>query len=150
MSLAQHIDRQRRHLDAFIALLESERETLYSGQIDGQRLSEQAQAKQAHIAQLEALEAQRLSAQRKLGYGEGRRGAEIAARDAGCVDAWLAFLERTLHAKHLNQVNGVLVGSRMAQNQRILDFLNEAAGKTLYGPDGQSRRQGFGGVASSA
>lgn len=150
MSLAQHLGRQRSHLEAFITLLESERRTLSEGQIDGRQLAEQAQEKQAHISRLEALEAQRLAAQRKLGYGEGRRGAEAAARDAGCLEAWLEFRQRALHAKQLNQLNGVLVGSRLAQNQRILDFLNEAAGKALYGPDGQSRRRGFGGVASRA
>lgn len=150
MSLAQHIARQRSHLETFIALLEAERDNLSAGHIDGQRLTEQAREKQAHITQLERLETQRLTAQRKLGYGEGRRGAETAARDASCLDAWLEFRERALHAKQLNQLNGVLVGSRMAQNQRILDFLNAAAGQALYGPDGQSRRRGFGGVASRA
>lgn len=150
MSLVQHLDRQRSHLEAFIALLEAERDTLSEGQIDGPRLAEQAKQKQAHIVRLEALETQRLSAQRKLGYGEGARGAETAAIDADCLENWLEFRERALHAKQLNQLNGVLVGSRLAQNQRILDFLNSVAGKALYGPDGQSRRQGFGGVASQA
>ena len=42
MSLAQHLDRQRSHLEAFIALLEAERNTLSEGQIDGPRLAEQA------------------------------------------------------------------------------------------------------------
>lgn len=150
MSLAKHIARQRSHLDTFVELLESERESLTSGQIDGQQLTQLAQEKQEHIAHLERLETQRITAQRKLGYGEGRLGAEKAASDAGCLEDWLAFRERALYAKQINQLNGVLVGSRLAQNQRILDFLNEAAGKSLYGPDGQSRRRGFGGIASSA
>ncbi|TDX30960.1 flagella synthesis protein FlgN [Modicisalibacter xianhensis] len=150
MSLAQHIARQRTYLETLIALLETERESLAHGQVDGQRLSQLAKDKQQAIAQLEQLESQRLSAQRKLGYGEGRLGAERAAQDAGCTQDWQAFRERAQHAKQLNQLNGVLVGSRLTQNQRILDFLNEAAGKSLYGPDGQSRRRGFGGVASSA
>lgn len=150
MSLAQHLDRQRSHLETFIELLVAERDTLSAGQIDGPKLAKQAEDKEAHIVRLEALEAQRLSAQRKLGYGEGARGAETAAIDASCLEAWLEFRERALYAKQLNQLNGVLVGSRLAQNQRILDFLNDAAGKALYGPDGQSRRQGFGGVASQA
>lgn len=150
MSLAQHIARQRTYLEALITLLETERESLAHGQVDGQRLSQLAKDKQQAIAQLEQLESQRISAQRKLGYGEGRLGAERAAQDAGCARDWQAFRERAQHAKQLNQLNGVLVGSRLTQNQRILDFLNEAAGKSLYGPDGQSRRRGFGGVASSA
>lgn len=150
MSLAQHIARQRSHLEAFIVLLEAERDSLSAGHIDGQQLAGQAREKQEHITRLEHLENQRLSAQRKLGYGEGRLGAQTAARDADCLDDWLEFRERALHARQLNQLNGALIGSRLAQNQRILNFLNEVAGKTLYGPDGQSRRRGLGGIASSA
>lgn len=150
MSLAKHLARQQQHLEAFIDLLEAERESLVDGQIDGRHLTQQAEEKQAQLELLEGLEKQRQVAQRKLGYGEGRRGAEKAALDAGCLDEWQAFLELATHAKQLNQLNGALIGSRMSQNQHILDFLNEAAGKSLYGPDGQSRRQGLGGVASRA
>ncbi|MGC3874857.1 flagella synthesis protein FlgN [Halomonas sp. GXIMD04776] len=150
MSLAQHIARQRKHLEALIALLEAEQESLSSAQVDGQRLSEQARHKQALIQQLERLETQRLGAQRKLGYGEGRQGAETAAADANCLEAWIAFRERALHAKQLNQFNGLLIGARLNQNQRILDFLRNAAGQALYGPDGQSRVGSLGSVASSA
>ena len=150
MSLSRHIARQRSHLEVLIGLLEAERESLTQGHVDGQRLSQLAHDKQETIALLEQLESQRIIAQRKLGYGEGRLGAERAAQDAGCMQDWQGFRERAQHAKQLNQLNGALVGSRLAQNQRILNFLNEAAGKALYGPDGQSRRGGFGGVASSA
>ncbi|GHA84183.1 flagella synthesis protein FlgN [Modicisalibacter luteus] len=150
MSLARHIARQRSHLETLIELLEAERECLAHGHVDGEHLSQLARDKQETFVLLEQLESQRVTAQRKLGYGEGRLGAERAAQDAGCMQDWQTFRERAQHAKQLNQLNGVLVGSRLAQNQRILDFLNEAAGKALYGPDGQSRRRGFGGIASSA
>lgn len=150
MSLAQHIARQRKHLDDFIALLEAERESLSSAQVDGRQLAEQARHKQALIQQLERLESQRLVAQRKLGYGEGRQGAETAAADANCLEAWLEFRQRALQAKQLNQFNGLLIGARLNQNQRILDFLRNAAGQALYGPDGQSRLGSLGSVASRA
>nr|WP_299239913.1 flagellar protein FlgN [uncultured Halomonas sp.] len=150
MSLAQHIARQHKHLDDFIELLEAERESLSSAQIDGRQLSEQARRKQALIQQLERLETQRLVAQRKLGYGEGHQGAETAAADANCLETWLEFRQRAQQAKQLNQFNGLLIGARMKQNQRILDFLRNAAGQALYGPDGQSRMGGLGSVASRA
>lgn len=150
MSLAQHLEREHRHLDAFIELLEAEHAALSQVDVDGASLSDQAAEKQAHLERLETLEKQRRNVLGKLGYGPGRQAAEQAAIDAGCHAQWTAFLERALHAKLLNQRNGILIGSRMTQNQRILHFLNEAAGKTLYGPKGQSRRRGFGGVASRA
>ncbi|MBZ9557002.1 MULTISPECIES: flagellar protein FlgN [unclassified Modicisalibacter] len=150
MSLAQHLEREHRHLDAFIALLDAEHDALSQVDVDGAHLRQQAADKQAHLERLETLETQRRNVLEKLGYGPGRQAAEQAAIDAGCHEQWTAFLERALHAKLLNQRNGILIESRMAQNQRILYFLNEAAGKTLYGPNGQSRRRGFGGVASQA
>ena len=150
MSLAQHLEREQQHLDAFIALLEAERISLFESEVKGACVAAQAQQKQQHMERLEALETQRRNVLKKLGYGQGRQGAEAAARDAHCLEAWHSFLSRALHAKQLNQLNGVLIGSRMNQNQRILDFLNNAAGKVLYGPNGQSRRRGFGGVASQA
>lgn len=150
MSLAQHLEHEQQHLDAFIALLEAERASLSEGEVDGESLASQAQQKQQHMERLETLETQRRNVLQKLGYGQGRQGAEAAARDAHCLETWHAFLGRALHAKQLNQLNGVLIGSRMNQNQRILDFLNNAAGKALYGPNGQSRRRGFGGVTSKA
>ena len=80
MSLAQHLEREQQHLDAFIALLEAERASLSQGEVDGERLSTQAQQKQHHMERLETLETQRRNVLKKLGYGQGRQGAEAAAR----------------------------------------------------------------------
>ena len=45
-------------------------------------------------------------------------------------------------SQRLNRTNGVLIGMRREHNQRMLKFIEEAAGKGLYGPDGQARAAG--------
>lgn len=142
MSLSKHLVTQQQTLQRFIALLEKEQQALTETTIDGQRLSDLAAAKQGLLAELEHLENQRSNAQIKLGYGTGRRGAEQAATDADCLAAWQQLLELASHAQLLNRLNGDTIRTRLGHNQRILNFLHEAAGHSLYGPDGRSRRNG--------
>ncbi|TKD38214.1 flagella synthesis protein FlgN [Azotobacter chroococcum] len=111
-------------------------------QTESPAASDLAAAKQALLGELEHLESQRSNAQIKLGYGAGRRGAEQAAREAGCLPAWQQLLELASHAQLLNRLNGDAIRTRLGHNQRILNFLHEAAGHSLYGPDGRSRRSG--------
>lgn len=146
MSLAKHLEIQQRTLQQLIDLLEQERLALAVATVDGERLAELAAAKQEQLAELDRLERQRNSAQLKLGYGEGNQGAERAAADAGCLAAWRQLRDLALRARQLNQFNGDNIGTRMAHNQRILNFLHEAAGHSLYGPDGRSRRGSLSGL----
>ncbi|MCL7462231.1 flagellar protein FlgN [Pseudomonas sp. NW5] len=150
MSLANHLARQQQTLQTFIALLEDEQRLLGAPEVDGQALLEIVERKQGlleHIGQQEAL---RSGAQLKLGYPQGHAGAEQAARDADCLPAWHALRELAERAQTLNQINGEIIHLRMAQNQRILNFLNEAAGQGLYDPSGQARRAGLSGLSSKA
>lgn len=150
MSLAAHLAHQHQRLETLVGLLEQEREALSVGQVDGQRLNDIAGSKQALFDELDRLETQRRNAQHKLGYVDGLPGAEAAARDADCFDAWLAMRASAERARQLNELNGGLINTRLSHNQRTLNMLHEAAGKALYGPDGQSRRQGLAGIASKA
>lgn len=150
MSLAKHLETQQHAVREFVELLEREQRLLAEADVDGQQLIEVADGKRRVLAEIERLDGIRSGAQRRLGYADGASGAEQAARDAQCLDAWLALRDLAERAQTLNQLNGDVIRLRMEQNQRILNFLNEAAGKPLYGPNGQARRQGIGGVSSSA
>ncbi|GGX77924.1 flagella synthesis chaperone protein FlgN [Litchfieldella qijiaojingensis] len=150
MSLGQHLERQRQCLDDLAALLIDERHSLSAAKVDGQQLNEIASRKQALLDDLDRLDTQRRAAQHKLGYAKGHPGAEQAARDAGCLETWHAMREQAEHVSQLNELNGSLVQMRLSHNQRILNFLHEAAGKSLYGPNGQSDRRGLSGLASQA
>lgn len=150
MSLAKHLARQSATLAQFILLLEDEQHALAQGQVDGQRLSELAAGKQALLDTLEQLEAQRRHAQLRLGYGDDRQGAARAAADAGCLASWQHLLGQASRAQELNRRNGDGIRARLEQNQRMLNFLREASGSGLYGPDGQSRQGRHGALASRA
>ncbi|GKW49226.1 flagella synthesis protein FlgN [Halomonas sp. NCCP-2165] len=141
MSLAAHLSRQQRRLDALLDALRQETAALARAQVDGDELAGLAETKQRLFGELDTLETQRRQAQARLGYPEGREGARQAALDAGCPDAWQALMALAERVRELNATNGELILERMRQNQQMLDFLRDAAGKPLYGPDGQARKR---------
>lgn len=140
MSLARHLQGQRARMEELVALLGSERQLLADGRVDGEALARIAADKQQHLSAIDRFESQRRQAQDRLGYGSDRAGAERAAREAGCLPQWQAIDSLARDAARLNRVNGELVHMRLEHNQRMLNFLREAAGSSLYGPDGHSRR----------
>ncbi|MBG12639.1 MAG: flagellar protein FlgN [Alcanivorax sp.] len=142
MSLAEHLERHRARLDALIGLLDEERQLLRNGGVDGDGLARVAQAKQEQFQALERFETQRRQVQRRLGYDDDRAGDARAAADADCAGLWESIRERADQVARLNRTNGLLIGIRLEHNQRMLNFIEEAAGKGLYGPDGQARAAG--------
>lgn len=150
MSLAKHLARQSATLAQFTRLLRDEQHALAQGNVNGQLLAELAVGKQALLEALEQLEAQRRHAQLRLGYGDDRQGATRAAADAGCEAAWQQLLVDARRAHQLNRLNGESIRTRLELNQRMLNFLREASGNGLYGPDGQSRHGRLGALASRA
>lgn len=150
MSLAKHLARQSTCVAQFILLLEDEARLLAAGMVDGAQLSELAARKRALLADIEQMESQRQYAQSRLGYGDDRNGAERAAVDAGCLTTWQQLLEQASRAQLLNRLNGESIRTRLEHNQRMLNFLHEAAGQGLYGSDGQARRGSLASIASRA
>lgn len=142
MSLGHHLAQQQQRLAQLTELLTEEQGALSQGLVDGERLARLATDKQALLTQLESAETQRRQVQLKLGYGQDMAGAEQAAMDAGCLPQWHDLLDSTRRIAQLNSLNGTLIGQRLQHNQRMLNFLNEARGQSLYGPDGQSRKTG--------
>lgn len=149
MTLADHLERHRARLEDLAGLLDEERRLLGDGAADGDALARVARAKQQRFEELERFEQQRRQVQRRLGYEDSRAGDQQAADDAGCASLWRTIREHADQAARGNRTNGVLIGLRMEHNQRMLNFIEEAAGKGLYGPDGQARAGG-GHVSSRA
>lgn len=135
--LARHLQRQQVAAQRLLTLLEQERLALAGPKIDGERLTELSIAKQAILEDLEQLETTRRRAQRSLGHGPDHHGAMQLARDQGCLPSWTRLQDLAARAQQLNQFNGDMLRVRQQQNQRILNYLNEATGRTLYGPDGR-------------
>ncbi|KAA0014457.1 flagellar protein FlgN [Billgrantia pellis] len=141
MSLLKLLREQQQRLHDLTQLLQQERNLLASADMGGQALTDLATHKQELLAKLEATEAMRQRVQRRLGYAEGTVGARQAAMEAGCLEAWDSTLELTREARRLNTLNGELVGLRMAQNSRLLDFIHQAAEKTVYRASGRVAAQ---------
>ncbi|GAB2798487.1 hypothetical protein GCM10027040_26490 [Halomonas shantousis] len=149
MNYRDCLTRQKAALETFVALLDEEHLQLAQGRIDGESLSRLAVDKQRIAAEMEEQEHARLAAQRAAGYGDGQRGAERAAQANACHDDWQAMRTLAEQARQKNRMNGLVIQLRLEHNQRTINFLSEAAGSALYGPNGQSRRKGFGGGVSS-
>ncbi|AMX03194.1 flagella synthesis protein FlgN [Microbulbifer thermotolerans] len=141
MALADHLEQQMTRLQQLLELLREERGVLLEGRVDGTRLSQLAERKQAQLGAVEDFERHRRQALLRLGYSDNREGDERAANDAGCLPLWRAICECAAEVAELNRGNGALIDLRAEHNRRLLDFLQAAAGKDLYGPDGRAQAQ---------
>lgn len=138
MSLEEHLESQKARLERLRVLLTHEQGLLTEGQVNSEELATVASKKQRELAEIDAFELQRRKAQQRLGYGVDRSGALQAASQAGCAELWTIIEQLATEVGRLNQLNGKLIQLRLENNQRMLNFLQEAAGVGLYGPDGQS------------
>ncbi|MCX2780098.1 flagella synthesis protein FlgN [Microbulbifer thermotolerans] len=139
MALAGHLEKQLTRLQQLLELLREERTVLLEGRVDGARLSQLAENKQAQLEAVENFERQRRQALLRLGYSDNRAGDEGAAADAGCLPLWRTICECAAEVAELNRGNGALIEIRVEHNRHLLDFLQAAAGKDLYGPDGRAQ-----------
>ncbi|WP_194756486.1 flagella synthesis protein FlgN [Aliidiomarina indica] len=140
MSLQALLEQQHHRLESLLSLLQREQSLLGEGSIDGDKLGELAKAKQSLFSELEKAEASRRNVQTRLGYSLDTSGSEKAAADAGCASHWRKMLELTEQVAHLNNLNGELIAHRLQHNQHMLNLLRDAAGSSLYGPDGQAEK----------
>ncbi|TRW48801.1 flagellar protein FlgN [Aliidiomarina halalkaliphila] len=140
MSLQALLEQQQHRLESLLSLLQREQSLLGEGAIDGDQLGELAKAKQKLFVELEKAESSRRSVQTRLGYDLDTQGSQKAAADAGCASHWQRMLELTEQVAHLNSLNGELIAHRLQHNQHMLNLLRDAAGSSLYGPDGQAQK----------
>lgn len=141
MKLGGLLGMQYEYLGALVALLEQERQALAVGNIDGELLQRIAADKQTLLEQLEGTEEQRRRTQADLGYPDGAAGAQDAARDAGCLDAWKAVRGASERAARLNELAGSMLTMRLEHNQRMLNLIHAVAEKTLYDTRGRTGAQ---------
>nr|WP_277608495.1 flagellar protein FlgN [Microbulbifer elongatus] len=137
----QFLQQYRLSVEQLKQLLFEERAQLSAGTVDGQKLTDIAERKRDSLQRLNRYEQKRRQTLQQLGYTNSRKGDELAARDAGCLSFWQELIALTGEAERLNRANGTVIALRAASNQRLLNALQEAAGKGLYGPDGRARNQ---------
>lgn len=96
------------------------------------------------VGKLASLEKIRDTQLAEMGLPGGSSGIELAAgRDPKLAAQWSLLQQAVERARRSNEINGVLIQTRMEYNQRALDVLQVRPPKpSLYGPDG--RVPGFG------
>lgn len=150
MTPAELLREQQALLQAFSETLDAEAVCLGSGNADGERLSELAASKQQQLSVLDRLENQRREHQRSQGFGVGSQGADRFADAIDMNEAWQRIRQLAERVRRTNRLNGHIISSRLEHNQQAIDFLNRAIGGSVYGPSGESRHGGFGGISSKA
>lgn len=128
-------------LGTFISLLQTEQKTLVQG--DADRLAALAPEKSAQIDLLARLGLKRdqFLKDQKLDLSSAGVEAWLGRQPAGAAATrkiWRESLRRAEKARQLNLDNGILIQTRMQQNQQRLSALQGAAGQNnAYRPDGQ-------------
>lgn len=141
-SPTQTIAAEHQHLDALVALMKQEQQSLVA--LDADELSSLTTQKNALLASLSSLSQQRHAALKAAGCEGSEAGMEpwLAVGDTGGArEQWERMLHVAREAKELNRVNGMLISKQLAHNQGVLNALrtptNAPAG-AIYGASGQT------------
>lgn len=131
-------------LHQFITILESEQDALTEGNID--KLYEISRQKSEQVIRLSQLSASHFSNQNIANDTPEEIALIFQKADPdgkfALTQRWEKLSALANEAKHLNQLNGVMIETQLKHNQQALSILQEAAMQnSLYGPDGQYRRK---------
>lgn len=141
-SPTQTIAAEHQHLDALVALMKQEQQSLVA--LDADELSSLTTQKNALLASLSSLSQKRHAALRAAGCEGSEAGMEpwLAASDeGGAREQWERMLDVAREAKELNRVNGMLISKQLAHNQGVLNALRtptNAPTGAIYGASGQT------------
>ncbi|OLO05592.1 MULTISPECIES: flagellar protein FlgN [Salinicola] len=150
MTPAELIAEQQTLLQTLVQTLDAEASCLGEGRVDGERLGELAALKQRQLDALDRIESLRREHQQSQGFGTGSQGAGQFALAIGGHEAWQRIRALAEQVRRTNRLNGHIISARLEHNQQAIDFLNRAIGGNVYGPRGESRHNGFGGISSKA
>lgn len=128
----------------FHSLLQAEQDALVSGSVDS--LVSLAQQKNEKVIELTQLAEQRNRFLTERAGSTNQIGMEAwldsfdPADKQGAGKLWRELLDLARNAKELNQHNGQLIHTRLANNQQALAVLLSAntSSSNLYGKDGQA------------
>jgi flagella synthesis protein FlgN len=109
---------------------------------DVERLNGVTENKNALVAQMTRLSAQRHEALAAAGFPareEGMASWIAASGDASAQELWDSVLDLTRQAKELNRVNGMLINKHLVHSQGALNAMRPTAPSgNFYGPSGQT------------
>ncbi|MES1955471.1 flagella synthesis protein FlgN [Salinisphaera hydrothermalis] len=135
---ADLLARQDAAVQAFVDVLERERDALAARPVAHAALNAATEAKTRQAESLEALERerQRLAEAARAGAGTGLSDAELA-QALGCSERWAELCTRVAHARNQNAINGMAIQTRLEHTEERLNFLRRHTSSALYAPDGR-------------
>lgn len=130
----------------FIELLDEEARLLEAQPVDIEALLRVCEHKGTSTVRLDQLERARANFLKQQEIGADRASGDRYALEAGVNDLWQRVLLQTEAASQRNRHNGFIIARKLDFHNRALNFLQTAAGMTLYGRNG--RQRGMGGTST--
>ena len=135
---------------AFCDILQTEQEALVSSEID--QLPSIAKLKSEKVVLLAQLAEERNRFLAEQSLLPDQNGMEILIKMGQFPDpngdipkSWGKLIDLAKKAQHLNAINGIMIETKLGNNQQALAVLQSAANQaTLYGPDGKTHTAGTG------
>lgn len=134
---ALRLHTERDALKAFVTLLETEQQALIDGHAE--QLFALADSKVLATQELSNLATARSDKLLAHGVKPGGMTAWLQANAKDSLPVWHDIQQLAEQSQQLNRTNGVLIQTKLRNNQQALMVLQNAAHGTpgLYGPDGQ-------------
>ncbi|WP_456267403.1 flagellar protein FlgN [Kushneria sp. AK178] len=129
-------------LGRFIELLDHEAELLERHPVDIEALLQTCEHKGSAMVRLDQLERARSALLESRGLNTDRATGDRVAIKLELNELWQRVIERTEAAAQRNRLNGFVIGRRLDFHSRALNFLQTAAGMTMYGPNGRQHHLG--------
>ncbi|AUQ42728.1 flagellar export chaperone FlgN [Yersinia ruckeri] len=131
--LQTNLDQQLECLDSLCAVLAEEQRLLCDGRIHGVVLQGVTEQKSSLLATLDYLDQSRLTTETAVRIKAPYQQAPALA------ERWERMMQKAEKMRYTNMHNGFLLNQHISYNTEALNILNTRHGKSLYGPDGQSR-----------
>lgn len=133
---ATHLARQEQAVQAFVEVLQHERDVLAARPVAYAALAGITEDKTRQAEALEALERERRELATTARGGSNTSDAELA-HALGCGDLWARMSARVAQARNQNAINGVAINTRLDHTEARLNFLRRNASSSLYAANGQ-------------
>lgn len=125
-------------VQAFVDVLERERDVLAARPVAHAELNAVTEAKTRQAESLDALERERqsLADAARAATAADMSDAELA-QALGCGERWAHLCARVAHARNQNAINGMAIQTRLDHTDERLNFLRRHTSGALYAADGR-------------
>lgn len=138
--------RQDEAVQAFVDVLERERDALAARPVAHAALSAITEAKTRQAEALDVLERERQAlADAARASAHPHASDTELAQALGCSESWARLSARVAHARNQNAINGVAIQTRLDHTEARLSFLRRHTSGALYAANGRRSPSSGGG-----